>query len=396
MKSHNTFLLLLTFGVIFTFTGCYTQVATSDTSTIPDYEESSDDANYYSEDVEGTDSGYYSETDIDTLDDETTIINNYYYDYPYRSYFVDYYPTISIGIGFGWGWGYWGYPYYAYWPYYSSWCGYGWYYPYSYYCYYPSYYYCDPYYYPNYGYNGYYNGYGDGYGYKTRNDYVTRLRNNSGGRNYGERTRDPLVSVRDRSVDRSINDITRGRDLTVSRNNVNDRTLGIENKTRDLTREVVGLNTVNRTSDIKRNDISNKEIRNNKQLGLDREVSTNKTLGITKRNDNSKETFTRNNTKNISERINKNDRVSSETKKLFGKDNSRTNTNTKQPNVTRNNNQTPKKDNNTRTYSPPKSNNNTPRSYSPPSGNNSPRTSTPPSGNSGNRGSNNSGSRNRR
>src|SRR3990170_4403038 len=127
MKTNKTFLLLVTFVVIFSFTGCYTQVATSDTSSVPDYEEYSEVANYYSED--DGESGYYSETDIDTLDDETTIINNYYYDYPYRSYFVDYYPTISIGIGFGWGWGYWGYPYYAYWPYYSGWCGYGYYYP---------------------------------------------------------------------------------------------------------------------------------------------------------------------------------------------------------------------------------------------------------------------------
>jgi hypothetical protein len=391
MKLFNTYLLFVTFGVIFSFTGCYTQVATSDSDSVPDYEETSDAANYYSEEDEAIDSGYYSETD--TLYGETTVINNYYYDYPYRSYFVDYYPTISIGIGFGWGWGYWGYPYYAYWPYYSSWCGYGWYYPYSYYCYYPSYYYYDSYY----GYNGYYNGYGDDYGYKTRNDYVSRLRNNSGGRNSGERTRDPLVSVRDVSTDRMRNDVTKGRDLTVSRNSVNDRTLGIEDRTRDITREVVGLNTIDRTVDSKRIDVSSKEIRNNKQLGLDRVVSTDKSLGINKRNVGSKETITRNNTKNISGRINKNDRVSNETKKLFGKDNSRKNTNTKQPNVTRNNNQTPKKDKNTRTYSPPKSNNNTPRSYSPPSGNNNtPRSYSPPSGNSGNRGSNNSGSRNRR
>ena len=408
MKTYKTFLLLVSFAVIFSFTGCYTQVATFDTSSVPDYEESSEVANYYSEDEEGTDSGYYSESDLDTLNDETTIINNYYYDYPYRSYFVDYYPTISIGIGFGWGWGYWGYPYYAYWPYYSGWCGYGYYYPYPYYyCYYPSYYYYyDPYYYPNYGYGGYtsYNG------YKTRSDYVSGLRNNSGGRNYGERTRDPLVSVRDGSFDRSRDDLTRGQDLTVSRTNVGDRTLGIENKTRDLTREVVGLNTINRTSDTKRN---------NKQLGLDREVSTNKTLGINKRNVVSSETVKRNN-KNISDRINQNNRISKETKKLLRKDNSRTNTNTKQPNVNNrsNNNQTPRKDNNTRSYTPPKqnnnppreytppkqnnnnpprsysppSNNNTPRSYSPPSGNNTPRSYSPPSGNSG---SHNSGNRRR-
>jgi len=388
MKAQNIFLLFTTFVVISSFTGCYTQVATSDSSTLPENQEPSDVTNYYSDEDEDIGSGYYSETDIDTLDDETTIINNYYYDYPYRSYFVDYYPTISIG--FGWGWGYWGYPY---WPYYAGWCGYGWYYPYSYYCYYPSYYYYDPYYYPYYGNGGYYSD----YGYKTRNDYVSRMRNNSGGRNYGERTRDPLVSVRDGSMDRSREDLTKGRNLTVSGNNVGDRTLGIENKTRDLTREVVGLNTINRTRDIKKD----------KQLGLDREVTTKKSLGINQRNDGLKEKVSRNNTKNISERINKNNRISTETKKLFGKDNSRTNTNTKQPNVNNrpNNTQTPRKDNNTRSYTPPKQNNNnpprnysppntnnTPRSYSPPSGNNTPRSYSPPTRNSG---STNSGTRRR-
>ncbi|MCW8804126.1 MAG: hypothetical protein OQK57_06985 [Ignavibacteriaceae bacterium] len=250
MNKNKTFLLLVTFIVVISFTGCYTQVATSDTSTIPDNVESSDVTNYYSEDDGDIESGYYAEIDSNVSDDGTTIINNYYYDYPYRSYFVDYYPTISIGIGFGWGWGYWGYPYYAYYPYYAGWCGYGWYYPYPYsYCYYPSYYnYYDPYYYyPNYGYGGY----PSYHGYKTRTEYVSGLRNNSGGRNYGERTRDPLVSVRDGSFDRSRDDLSRGRDLTVSRTDVRDRTLGIENKTRDLTREVVGLKSVDRNTNVR-------------------------------------------------------------------------------------------------------------------------------------------------
>ena len=409
MNTYKTFLLLVTFIVVISFTGCYTQVATSDTSSIPDNLESSEVNNYYSEDDGDIESGYFAETDSNVSDDGTTIINNYYYDYPYRSYFVDYYPTISIGIGFGWGWGYWGYPYYAYWPYYPGWCGYGWYYPYS-YCYYPSYYcnYGSYYYYPYYGYGGYpsYNG------YKTRTEYVSGLRNNSGGRNYGERTRDPLVSVRDRSFDRSRDGLSRGRDLTVSRTDVRDRTLGIENKTRDLTREVVGLNSVDRNTNVRnsntlgeRNSNTTREV---KQLGLDREVTTKKSLGINKRNDISKETVSRNNTKNISNRINQNNRIGNETKKLFGKDNSRTN-NTKQPTVNKrpNNNQTPKKNNNPRSYSPPKqnnnpprtsspprTNNNPPRSYSPPSrNNNSPRSSSPPPRTSG---SNNSGSRNRR
>lgn len=409
MNTHRTFLLLVTFIVVISFTGCYTQVATSDTSSIPDNLESSEVNNYYSDDDGYIESGYYSETDTDTLDEETTIINNYYEGYPYRSYYVDYYPTITIGFGFGWGWGYWGYyPYYSYWPYYAGWYGWGCYYPY-YYSYYPGYYY-DPYYYPYYGSGGYYSN----YGYKTRSEYVSGIRNNSGGRNYGERTRDPLVSVRDGSSDRSRDDLSRGRDLTVSRTDVRDRTLGIENKTRDLTREVVGLKSVDRNTDIRNSNTlgerNSNTTRDVKQLGLNREVTTKKSLGINQRN----------NTKNISKRINQNNRIGNETKKIFGKDNSRTNN--KQPNVNNrpNNNQAPKKDNTTQSYSPPKqnnnpprtsspprtnnnpprtsspprTNNNPPRSYSPPSGNNnSPRSSSPPSGN---RGSNNSGSRNRR
>ena len=408
MNTYKTFLLLVTFIVVISFTGCYTQVATSDTFSVPDNVESSEVTNYYSEDYGDLESGYYAETDSNVSDDGTTIINNYYYDYPYRSYFVDYYPTISIGIGFGWGWGYWGYPYYAYyWPYYSGWCGYGWVYPCPYYCYYPSYYYYyDPYYYyPYYGYGGYpsYNG------YKTRSNYVSGLRNNSGGRNYGERTRDPLVSVRDRSFDRSRDDLSNGRDLTVSRTDVRNRTSGIENKTRDLKREVVGLKNVDRNTDVRNSKVlgerNSKTTREVKQLGLEREVTTKKSIGINRRNDVSKETVSRTNTNNNSNRINQNDRIGNETKKLFGKDNSRTNN--KQPNVNNrpNNNQTPKKDNNTRSYSPPKQNSNPPRTYSPPRNNsNPPRSYSPPSGNNTSRsssppsrsgGSNNTGSRRR-
>lgn len=111
MKTNKTFLLLVSFVVIFSFTGCYTQVATSDTSSVPYYEQSSEVANYYSDEVESTESGYYSEVDSDTLDDETIIINNYYDGFPYTSYYADFYPSISIGFGFGFGFG-WG-------------CGYG-------------------------------------------------------------------------------------------------------------------------------------------------------------------------------------------------------------------------------------------------------------------------------
>ncbi|MCL4279866.1 MAG: hypothetical protein KJZ60_09335, partial [Ignavibacteriaceae bacterium] len=176
-----------------------------------------------------------------------------------------------------------------------------------------------------------------------------------------------------------------------------------------------------------RNRDNTKEVisRDNKQLGMDRELTTKKSLGIEKRNDLSKEILT-GNTRNTSEKINKNNRIGNETKKLFNTLNNKTyerkssdkNYN-KQPNVIKNNNQTPKKDYTPRTntsrdnkttnppkqYTPPKQNTNPPRSYTPPSGNNTPRSYSPPSGNntprsysppSGNSGSNNSGSRGRR
>jgi len=427
MKTFKILFLLLTALIISSLTGCYTQVATTDPepySTTTIYKQSTESDNYYSEDGELLDSSYYLEIDPE-YEESVTIINEYYNSYP--SGYYDYYPYFSIGIGFSWGWGWGGYySYYPYYPYYSGWWGCG--YPTPYYGCYSGYYYYDPYY----CYGGYYPNYGYGYGYNPRNDYVTRIRNNSGGRNYSGQQRDPMVTSTNGSIDRSRDDINLGRDLTVGRINTSDRSTDIRNRTGDVTREVVGLKDNERISNTKRNDVASNEIsrttdvRKDKKLGLDREVTTNKSLGISTRNNDSRKNVKSNNNGNVSDRINKNNRIGNETKKIFGQDNTsrqntkqnvRTNNTTKQPNVKNNpkSNQTPKKNTNTRTYTPPKqnnnpprtntqprNNNNTPRSYSPPSSNNSPRSYSPPSGNSGshnsgsrNSGSNNSGTRKR-
>lgn len=424
MKSYKILYLLLTGIIVSSLTGCYTQVATTDPepySTTTIYKQTTESDNYYSEDGELLDSSYYSEIDPD-YEESVTIINEYYNNYP--SGYYDYYPYISIvtGIGLSWYWGWTSLYSYSYWPYYypyySGYWGYGWCYP-S-YCYYPSYYYYNPYYcnsyyggyYPYYGYD-----YGYGYGYP-RDEYVSRIRNNSGGRNYGNFNRDPRVAQTNGSINRVRDDLNLGRDLTVDRNSLTDRSLEIQNRTGDLTREVVGLKDVERIKNTKRNDVSSNEIsrttdiRKDKQLGLDREVTTKKNLGNFTRNDVSKNT--RNNSVGkYSNQINKNNRIGSETKKLFDgnrsgtKTNVGTKTNTNKSNVKNNTKryQQPKNNTNTRTYTPPKQNNNKPRTYSqpkgnnntsrsytPPRSNNTPRSNTPPSRNSG---SNNSGGRKR-
>ncbi len=123
------------------------------------------------------------------------------------------------------------------------------------YSYYYDPYYCYGGYYPYYGYD-----YGYGYGYNSRNDYVTRIRNNSGGRNYSEQQRDPMVTSTNGSIDRNRDDINLGRDLTVGRININDRSTDIRNRTGDVTREVVGLKDNERISNTKRNDVASNEI----------------------------------------------------------------------------------------------------------------------------------------
>ena len=268
MKSNNFLFMLLSAVIITSLTGCYTQVATTDpepytTTTI--YKQSTESDNYYSEDGELLDSSYYSEIDPES-DESITIINEYNNDYPFGYY--DYYPYISFGIGFSWGWGWGGY--YSYWPYYSGWWGCGWYYP-S-YCYYPSYYYYDPYYcygdyYPYYDY-----GYGYGYGYDPRNEYVTRIRNNSGGRNNPELQRDAIATTTNGSINRGRDDINLGRDLTVERNKVSDRSVDIQNRTGDLTREVVGSKDIDRITNTKRNDVASNDLDRTTNIRKDKQV----------------------------------------------------------------------------------------------------------------------------
>jgi hypothetical protein len=387
----NLHKLIIVFSIItFSsfFAGCYTQVATSDSTTVPNIEQQTGSTNYYSDDEETTDSGYYTETDTEGVNGKTTVINNYYYGYPYHSYYMDYYPSISFGIAVGWGWGYWGY--YPYWPYYSGWCGYGWYDPY--YWYYPSYCYYNPYYYyPNYYCGNYYNH----YGYKTRNNYVTRLRNNSGGRNYGDRTRDPLNYVSGGTLDRGRGDLSSGRDLRVSSNSVSNRNLGSENKNRNLTRDLFTVNDVSRNDNSNLNDgnisknprsISfgnNKTVDENnssitrikKQLGISKDASTRKYVANNRSNDVAKQLGIRNNTTDT---------------KSYGNNRSNSNNNLRKGNKITNsnsyykpdNNRDSGKNNNPRTYSQPNQNNNPPRNYSPPrTNNNPPRSYNPPSNN---------------
>jgi len=407
MKTKNYISLIISAILFYSLTGCYTQVATSEPyATTSVYTQSEDSYDYYSEEGELLDTADYAETDPDG--DESLIIVNKFYDYP--SY--DYYPYLTIVIGFSWYWGWAGYTYYPYWSYYpynTGYWGYGWCYPSPYYCYYPSYYYYDSYYCnPYYGNGGYYSYYGS----YPRDQYVTRVRNNSGGRNYPGVGRNPRVAQTDGSINRVRDDLNFGRDLTVERTKVGSRDLETRNSAGEINRQVVGLNDLDRINNSKRKDISSNEItrttdirKDKQQLGLDREVTTKKSLGIDKRNDVSVKNTKTNNLGRNSSQINKKNSVGSETKNVYNRNNTKkqnevrtNNSNTRQPNVKNNpkSYQTPKRDSNTRTntppkqntnkprtYSPPKSNNNPPRSYSPPRTNNSPRSNTPPSRNSG-------------
>jgi hypothetical protein len=396
MKPKNKIMIFLTIALLYSLTGCYTQVATNEPdpySTTTIYKQDAETSDYYSEDGEVLDSSYYS--DIDPDSDGTITIINTYYDNPYN-YFD--YAFLPIGIGIGWYWG-WSslYSYWPYYPYYYGYWGCGWYYP-S-YCYYPSYGYYDPYYCnPYYG-GGYYPYYGYGNGYYPRDEYVTRTRNNSGGRNNPEYLRDPMVTTSNGSIYKGRDDLNRGNDLTVERTNLTDRTLDIQKRTNETTRQLVGVNETGKIKNTRTNDISSNEItrtkqsRNDKQLGLDRELTTKKSLGINNGKDLSRETVKYNNRLDINNKIKNSNRIGNQTKELFNnmrsntsndkKNNVRTNNNTQQNTVMSNTkgNQTPRTNTNTRSYNPPKQNNNPPRSYSPPRGNNTPRSYSPPSGN---------------
>jgi hypothetical protein len=402
MNIYKLFIAVFAFVFISLFTGCYTEVATTDSSGKIENEDQNSPGGYYSDDQESKDSGYYSETDTTAESNQTTIINKYYYGYPYYPYYYDYYPTITVGIGFGWGWGYCGW--YPYWPYYGGWCGYGWYDPYYYYSYYPGYYYYyPPYYYPYYGY-----GYSYYDGYKVRNDYVSRLRNNSGGRNYGTGIRDPINTVSVGSLDRNTLDLTRGRDLQVSSNSTSGRNLGIRDKGRDLTRDDVNVDQVTsrnindsknpRVTDSRKDVLTTEKnsgnTRNNKQLGLTVDASNKKYLGIREQvNDvqrqlgiRNKSTNEGNVSKNTTNRNNPNytNNKPSDNQNTGKNNNPRTYSGSNDNNKTPNSYNPPKRNETPRSYSPPKTNTNTPRSYSPPSNNTPPRTNSTPNRSGGN------------
>jgi hypothetical protein len=376
-------------------TGCYTQVATQQGSDSPDYTtvETYDSEGYYYD--EETDSGYYSE-DGEIIPDDATIINNYYYDeYDpwYRRYYGYYYPSFTIGIGVG----------FYYYPYYwSSWCGYSWYYPYPYY-YYPGYYggyygYCPSYYSYNYYCDPYPYYYSDGY-YKTRSDYTTRLRNNTGSRGNGNRLRDPIINPTTITSTDRVRDFTNsGRDLTVN-NNGNPKTRNSN---------TLGISTVNTVSDIDKT--RSKDIKRNDQIGMvDRDVKktrTEKQLGLNVSKDTNRKKYLGLDTQNKNDRTlglknpkTKNqttDKITGRTgntynvpKKDFNTNKVDKNRNTTNKNYTKQPKQytSPKSNNTPKSYSPPQrtNSNNSPKSYSPPKNNSysPPRTTTPPR-NSGN------------
>lgn len=208
------------------------------------------------------------------------------------------------------------------------------------------------------------------------------MRNNSGGRNYGDRNRDHLNSITGGTFDRGRDDLSSGIDLRVRNNSITSRTLESGNKNRDLTT----VNKVTRNDKSNRNDVTtsrnpglltsrdNDIIRNNssstrnkKQLGLRTNASTKNYVRKNQKNDVVKELGVRNNNTYRTDRNYSNNDVRRSTNK--------SNTNYK-PDVKRNSG----KNNNPRTYSPPKGNDkNPPRNYSPPKRNNNPpRTYSPP------------------
>ncbi|HEX9253822.1 MAG TPA: hypothetical protein VF870_16360, partial [Ignavibacteriaceae bacterium] len=170
-------LIFLSLTTLLIMTGCYSQLATSE-SDYGNWSREQDNNDYQAASSEAMDSlgvdDYAAQYDESYVDSEGNVTNYYFYGYPsYRKYFWDYYPAVSISIAAGW--------------YYDPWYWYSWY---PSYWYYPSvYYYYPTYWYPNYCY-GYYdtypyydNGYYDTYKYRTNDGY--KIRNNSGGRNSG-------------------------------------------------------------------------------------------------------------------------------------------------------------------------------------------------------------------
>ncbi len=406
--------ILLPFLLLpFLVTGCYTEVATQD-DPYANYSSDQNYEDYVYEDEESGSTGYFDEADTVNnyyFNEEEeqpensgngTVINNYYFGngsyYPGVSY--DYYPSVSVIFGFGFGvW----YPYYYYpWyypPYYYVVYPYPYWYYYSpyYYSYYSGYYY-DPYYY----YGG---GYYAGDYYKTRNTYVSRIRN-SGGRGYNDGRRDRLRNPTVLTNNTRTTTREGGRDLTLNtdtkrKNPVERNDLKIKNERKKITREL----GVRNKSNIERKTVTD-VTRKTRSLGI-RNTDGKNGRGFVKK-DFGRKSDTKNYTlKNTTNRtkFNKNTRTN---KKKF---NTRTGSDYRKQKTTRynktdrtkrnyttkkyNNNTRTKKNNtytpnkrNTRkkTYTPPKNNNpkrytaprnNTPRTYSPPR-NNTPRSYSPP------------------
>ncbi len=184
MKNIKFFsVVILIFTGLF-LSGCYTQIAMNDNGNDSGYDNSGNDSYGYNNDQNSQD--YQTPADsaygdqYDSLSQyEPNTINNYYFGYPryWGSSSWSYYPSYSFGIS-------WGFPYYNpyYWDPFGIWTYYPTYYnPYS---YYGGYY--NPYY--NYGYYGYYGYYGSYYsGIINRTRSASRLRNNDGFRNGGDR-----------------------------------------------------------------------------------------------------------------------------------------------------------------------------------------------------------------
>ena len=381
MKRNLIKYLLVSLIPILGLTGCYTQIATRDDSfpTYSSNNNTTDNEYNYGNDDEYVENGYFDESDTldnpygtlendeaindsnEAFNDNDIIINNYY---GYDPYYYDFYPSYSI---FFWH-GYW-YPRHYY-PWYVDW-----YYPYYYYpgyCLYPAYGY-DPFYSPYYFYNyGYYDGHYWGNNpsyYRTRPDYVSRIRN-TGSRSFGNTRRDV---VRNTNLISKTNEPTRNIGVDRTRSGIDKTNLGKRDKKSVTT-------TRNTNTRDKSNFTQRIRERNNKETK--RTLGSKNTEQIKKFRTNS---GVRNNTTNRNRNINR------PPQRYNTPNRNNTTTKTYSP---------PKHKTETRSYNPPKNRgNNTPRTYSPPRNNtprttSPPRTTTPPRTTS--RGSNNNGNRHRR
>jgi len=376
-------------------TGCYTQLATQDSSysTTPSnqtydenisqeeqvssggYFDESDTVGYYTEDKEGVDST------------KEVVVNNYYGYVPYEDeddYYYSSYPSVIFSFGFGYTPYY--YPWYAGW-YFPYYCYPAYYYPSYYWCYYPSYYSYYPIYYPYYSYGGgYYSNY---YGpkYKTRSGDISQIRN-TGGRGYGDTRRNPLRNPELTKTERTINNTGR----VVSGLGINQR----KGKERDLlslgtekSNETKTLGTT-KNSSLSRDKTNTKPIKRN--LGV-RNTDRNKITNSGTTNTKVKQT-NRTQTKNLTTEKN-----NSRTKSPYVKKNNTTKGNVSSTTKKYN---TPKKTSTGRSYDTPKQttttkSNNPPRrtsSYTPPRTSTT-RSSSPPRSTSGGSGTRSGGSRRR-